>query len=69
MIAKIKIGKLIQKRRKELRVTQGQLAEVAEVSINTLYKIERGQANPTLDSLQKIADVLGLEVTLKLKDN
>jgi len=61
------IGKTIQQRRKELKITQSSLAELAEISINTLYKIERGEANPTLDILQKIADVLGLELTLITK--
>ena len=61
------IGKTIQQRRKELKITQSSLAELAEISINTLYKIERGEANPTLDVLQKIADVLGLELTLITK--
>jgi len=33
------IGKSIKERRKTLRVTQTQLAELAEISVNTLYKI------------------------------
>lgn len=61
------IGKSIKKRRKGLRVTQTQLAELAEISVNTLYKIEREQTNPTLETLTKIADVLGMEVCLQLK--
>lgn len=62
-----RIGQHIKERRKALRVTQPQLAELAEVSVNTLYKIERGQANPTLDTLDKIADILGMEVCLQVK--
>jgi transcriptional regulator with XRE-family HTH domain len=65
---RISIGKSIKNRRKELRITQLHLAELAEVSINTLYKIERGQNNPTLDVLEKIADVLGMELVLKIKN-
>jgi len=61
------VGKSIKERRKTLRVTQPQLAELAGVSINTLYKIERGQANPTLHTLNKIANVLGMEVSLQVK--
>lgn len=57
----------IKERRKTLRVTQPQLAELAGVSVNTLYKIERGQANPTLDTLEKIANILGMEVCLQVK--
>lgn len=61
------VGKSIKERRKTLRVTQAQLAELAGISVNTLYKIERGQANPTLDTLTKITDVLGMELCLQVK--
>ena len=61
------IGKSIKERRKTLRVTQDQLADLAGISVNTLYKIEREQANPTLDTLTKIADTLGMEVCLRVK--
>ena len=66
-MSNLRIGQHIKERRKALRVTQPQLAELAEVSVNTLYKIERGQANPTLDTLDKIADILGMEVCLQVK--
>jgi len=66
-VSKITIGNSIKARRKALRVTQLQLAELADVSVNTLYKIERGQANPTLETLDGIADVLGMEVCLEVK--
>jgi y4mF family transcriptional regulator len=54
------IGKTIKDRRKELGITQPHLAELANISTNTLYKLERGQGNPTLDVLYKLAEVLGL---------
>lgn len=60
-------GKTIKTRRKELGITQPHLAELAGVSTNTLYKLERGQANPSLEILNKLADVLGLRVTLEVK--
>lgn len=62
------IGKSIRSRRKALRVTQPQLAELAGISVNTLYKIEREQANPTLETLTKIADTLGMELCLRIKN-
>jgi DNA-binding phage protein len=34
-----------------------------------LYKIARGQANPTLDIIEKITDVLGMEIKLEVKKN
>ena len=61
------IGIAIRERRKELGVTQPHLAELAGVSTNTLYKLERGQGNPTLDVLNKLAEVLGMELKLVVK--
>ena len=66
-MSKLRIGKSIKARRKTLNVTQSQIAELAGISINTLYKIERGQANPTMEIIDKIADVLGLELVLQVK--
>jgi transcriptional regulator with XRE-family HTH domain len=63
------IGKSIKLRRKALKITQPDLAQLAEVATNTLYKIERGQANPTLDIIEKITDVLGMEIKLEVRKN
>ncbi len=61
------IGKTIRSRRKALKITQPHLAQLAKVATNTLYKIERGQANPTMDIIEKITDVLGLQLKLEVK--
>jgi transcriptional regulator with XRE-family HTH domain len=64
-----RLGETIRNRRKGLKITQPYLANLAKVSLNTLYKIERGEANPTLDILERIADVLGLELKLQVKQS
>lgn len=61
------IGLSIKQRRKALKITQPHLAELARISVNTLYKIERGQANPSLDVLTRLADILGMEILLEVK--
>jgi y4mF family transcriptional regulator len=61
------IGQSIKNRRKELRITQPHLAELAQISTNTLYKLERGQGNPSFDTVNKLADVLGMELKLEVK--
>lgn len=61
------LGESIKKRRKELGITQPHLAELAQVSTNTLYKLERGQGNPSLEVLHKLTEVLGLELRLEVK--
>ncbi len=52
-----------------LKITQRTLAELSGVGINTLTKIERGEANPTLAVLGKILDTLGLRLTVEIKNN
>jgi transcriptional regulator with XRE-family HTH domain len=61
------LGESIKNRRKELSITQPHLAELAQISINTLYKLEKGQGNPSLVVLNKLAEVLGMELTLEVK--
>jgi len=64
----ISIGNTIKERRKMLSITQRELAEIAGVGINTLTKIERGKANPSLEILSRILDALGLEIEIKIKN-
>lgn len=59
---------IIKERRAALQVTQETLAELSGVGLRTLKQFESGKGNPTLLTLQKITDVLGLEVYLKLKN-
>ncbi len=60
--------KAIKERREMLKVTQEGLAELSGVGLRTIKQFESGKGNPTLQTLQKIADLLGLELTLKLKN-
>jgi y4mF family transcriptional regulator len=61
------IGQLLRARRKFLQIRQRDLAELAGVTLRGLTAIENGRGNPTLKQLTKIANVLGLEVTLSRK--
>lgn len=61
------IGSAIRERRKGLKITQPHLSELAGISTNTLYKLERGQGNPSLEVLEKIVNVLGMEIIVNVK--
>lgn len=61
------IIKTLRDRRTSLRVTQETLAEMSGVGLRTLKQIESGSGNPTLATLQRLADVLGMEITLQVK--
>lgn len=57
----------IKERREVLQLTQETLAELSGVGLRTLKQLESGKGNPTLLTMFKIADVLGMEVCMKVK--
>ena len=61
------IIKVLKDRREALKVTQEHLAELSGVGLRTLKSIESGKGNPTIETLNKLADVLGLELKLEIK--
>lgn len=57
----------LKARREVLHVTQEVLAELSGVGLRTLKLLESGKGNPTLLTIAKLADVLGLELKLQVK--
>lgn len=53
-------GKNVRNHRKALKLTQEQLAERVDVTMETIGKIERGAATPTFATAEKIAEALGV---------
>jgi transcriptional regulator with XRE-family HTH domain len=60
--------KMIKERRESLQVTQETLAESSGVGLRTVKQLESGKGNPTLNTLQKLGDALGLEIIMKVKN-
>jgi len=57
------LAKNITRLRKAKGLSQEKLARFADVANNTLIKMESGEnQNPTLDTLKKVAKVLGVSV-------
>jgi transcriptional regulator with XRE-family HTH domain len=56
----------LRERRETLRITQETLSELSGVAIRTLKQIEKGEGNPTLGTMERIATVLGMEVTIQV---
>lgn len=57
------LGQNIKNRRKELDLTQQQLADKMNMSLNFVGKIEVAFSKPSLDTLIEIADVLETTVS------
>ena len=63
-----KISKNIKKLRQAKGLSQDRLSKLADVSYNSIIKLETsGIANPTIDTLQKIAKALDVSVDELLK--
>jgi len=58
---------LMKERREVLSLTQQDLAEMAQVGVATVKDIERGQGNPSLRTIKKILDVLGIEMIFQVR--
>ena len=61
------IAKLITQRRKQLNITQVELALLSELSTRQLSDIETAKVSTTIDTLSKICETLGLSIELKVK--
>ncbi|WP_435139104.1 helix-turn-helix domain-containing protein [Formosa sp. A9] len=62
-----RLVEIIKKRRETLQVTQEMLADISGVGLRTLKAFESGKGNPTAETLTKLANALGLELTFKVK--
>lgn len=56
------LGEAIRQLRRKRGATQESVAQAADLTAATLSLIERGQANPTWDTVKKIAAALGVSM-------
>lgn len=59
---------IIKERRALLGLTQQDLADYTGLSLRIIKDIETGKGNPSVATLSKIAEILGLELQLKVKE-
>ncbi len=60
----VQLGAEVRSKRKLLRLTQKQLAELSGCGPDFLYDLERGKPTIRLDKLVPVLEVLGLKLTL-----
>ncbi|MDP8202494.1 MAG: helix-turn-helix domain-containing protein [Candidatus Tenebribacter burtonii] len=60
-------GEIIKQRRKILAINQLDLSEISEVALHTISDIESGKGNPTLQVMNKICEILGLQIIFEVK--
>lgn len=60
--AAARIGAAVRNMRKEYRLTQLQLSEMAGISDRTLREIEKGSGSPSLGAVLAVTNVLGISL-------
>jgi len=63
------IGPILRKRREGLQLNQEDLAEISGVAVKTIYSIEMGKGNPSIETLTKLLEVLGMELILQVRQS
>ena len=63
----MKIQEVMKLQRKVLGITQQDLADMSEIAISTIKKIESGKGNPSLSTVEKIMDILVMEVKYEIR--
>lgn len=58
---------IMKQRRAKLEITQQDLAELAQVGLATVKDIERGKGNPSISTVKKILEVLGMKIDYRIR--
>lgn len=63
----MELKEVMKSRRAFLNLSQQDLAELSGVSLASVKDIERGKGNPSLSTVLRILDVLGMELEYKVR--
>ncbi|MBK7388974.1 MAG: helix-turn-helix domain-containing protein [Bacteroidia bacterium] len=61
------LAPLLKSRRKDLKIKQEDLSETTGVALRTIRDLEKGLGNPSLHTLEKVMQVLGIELIFRLR--
>ncbi|OFW66534.1 MAG: hypothetical protein A2Z12_01925 [Actinobacteria bacterium RBG_16_68_21] len=61
------LGKVIRARRKQLKLTQQDVADLTGLARYTIGRVEKGDAGTQLATLGRVADAVGLVVSLSTR--
>lgn len=61
-------GKVFKQARKEMGYTQQEIAESSGVKRPNIARLESGKHSPTIDMLQRVAQSMGMDMEIHLKE-
>ncbi len=65
---KTALGEKLRNLRQDNGLTQDELASRASVALRALQRVETGEGNPTLDTLEAISGVLGVTISALIEE-
>ncbi|MBA3724798.1 MAG: helix-turn-helix transcriptional regulator [Candidatus Levybacteria bacterium] len=63
-LSKKELAKILREAREKKGLTQADVAKKAKLNTNYYAVIERGEVNPSLETLSKILEALNIKLTL-----
>ena len=63
----MELSDVLKSRRKTLEISQMDLAEMAGVGLATVKDIERKKGNPSMSTVLRILEVLGMEIIFQVR--
>jgi Predicted transcriptional regulators len=63
----MRLYEIIKERRILLHLTQQDLADITGVSLRTIKLIESSEGNPSVDTLSRLGQALGLELIFQIR--
>ena len=63
------VGENVRRRRKRLKMTQAELAYLAQINTGFISEIENGKANPSVKTLDALAIALNSETLMLLNQH
>jgi len=61
------LGELIRSRRRELGLTQTEVAEVANANLRFVSELERGKPTARLENVLRVLATLGIELEARIR--
>jgi HTH-type transcriptional regulator/antitoxin HipB len=61
------LGALIRRRRRELGLTQTEVAEIANTNLRLLSELERGKPTARLENVLRVLTTLGIDLEARVR--
>jgi y4mF family transcriptional regulator len=62
-----RLGELVRSRRRELGLTQTEVAEVANTNLRFLSELERGKPTARLANVMRVLSTLGIDLEARIR--